>query len=74
MIDLIHRKISISKAKKEQDGMIFKINELKNFILLEQKRIANKNALKILRNQRQECKKNIILTTQKSVKKCNEAV
>ena len=43
LIDLLNEKISTDKAVKEEDEMIKKIGELKEFILLEEKDITNKN-------------------------------
>ena len=42
LIDLLNEKISINEAKQEQEEMIDKINELKNFILLEKESIKKK--------------------------------
>ena len=41
--DLLNEKISTDKAVKEEDEMIKKIGKLKEFILLEEKDITNKN-------------------------------
>ena len=43
LINLLNEEISFSEATKEQEEMIFKIEKLKNFILSEQKGMANKN-------------------------------
>ena len=43
LIDLINEKTSTLKAVRKQNEMINKIEELKDFILLEEKSITNKN-------------------------------
>ena len=63
-IDLLNKKISIYKAKKEQNEMILKIEKLKNFIFSEQKIIANKS--NIMKAKTRTQRKNIIVG-QKSV-------
>ena len=42
LYDLINRKISISEEKQEQEDMIIKIEELKNFIFLEEESITER--------------------------------
>ena len=42
LFDLINRKISISEEKQEQEDMIIKIEELKNFIFLEEESITER--------------------------------
>ena len=49
LFDLLDEEISINKAVKEQNEMMIKIQELRDFILLEEKDIKNKNTLGIIR-------------------------
>ena len=42
LFDLINRKINISEEKQEQEDMIIKIEELKNFIFLEEESITER--------------------------------
>ena len=43
LIDLLNEKINILRAAKEQNEMINKIEELRNFALLEEKSVKEKN-------------------------------
>ena len=43
LIDLLNEKLNILRAAKEQNEMINKIEELRNFALLEEKSVKEKN-------------------------------
>ena len=47
LLDLLNQKISSIKVAKVQNEMISKIEELRNFILLDEKSITNKNTQSI---------------------------
>ena len=62
LIDLLNEETSTLKAKEEQNEMIQKINELKNFTLLEEENIKKEKTKGAIK----EAKK-AIYKTQKSV-------
>ena len=75
LTDLLNERIGIIKAKKEQNEMITKINELGNIVLLEEK-IINKEkirgAIKKVKTKTQRRKNYFI--TKECYKKCNKVI
>ena len=76
LIDFLNEETSIFKATKDQDQMIFKIEKLNNFILSEQKGIANKNTQHkhYKESNDNNTKKNNYCITKNCYKKCSKAV
>ena len=79
LIDLINEEISTYKAVQEQNEMINKVEELKDFISLEEKSITNKitQSIKNYIKYYKENKNTIFFffcRTKKSFKKCIKAV
>ena len=66
LIDLLNERIGIIKATKEQNEMITKINELGDFVLLEEESI-NKDKGK-------NTKKKNYFIIKECYKRCNKAV
>ena len=62
LIDLLNEETSTFKAKEEQNEMIQKINELKNFTLLEEENIKKEKTKGAIKEA-----KTAIYKTQKSV-------
>ena len=73
-IDLFNEKISISEASKEQNEMIKKIEELKDFILLEKKYYKGTKTKYYKESRDKSTKKNNSYSTKKCFKKCINAV
>ena len=69
LIDLCNEKISTHKAVKEQNEMIIKIEELKNFISSEEKDSTNKNTWSIINKTKKKTQRKEIFSKQTSVKK-----
>ena len=63
------KKINTLKAAKEKDEMIKKIEELKHFVLLEEKRITNKNTQSIIKQEKTKTQRIIFFAEQKSALK-----
>ena len=71
LFDLINRKISISEEKQEQEDMIIKIEELKNFIFLEEESITER---KIERKQILVIQKRVIKNAIKQYDKITDII
>ena len=69
LTDLLNERIGIIKAKKEQNEMITKINELGNIVLLEEK---IRGAIKKVKTKTQRRKNYFI--TKECYKKCNKVI
>ena len=65
--DLISKTKSIKKAAKVQSQIIIKIEELRNFVLSEEKSINEKESKGAIKKTKKKTPKKTILTTQKSV-------
>ena len=67
LIDLLNLKISTFKAAEEQNEMINKIGELKDYILLEEKSIEEEKTKHVIKKPRIKTQIKEILASQKTV-------
>ena len=67
LIDLLKERIGIIKATREQNKMITKINELENFVLLEEESINKQKRRSAIKKVKTRTQRRKIISSQNSV-------
>ena len=67
VIDLLNERIGIIKASKEQNEMIKKMNELRDFVFLEEESINKQKSREVIKKANTKTQKRKIISSQSNV-------